>query len=191
MNADEQPWQQRPDESARWYNRFAQFLALGAGRSVRAVYNAEKNHASSKPTPASWTEASHRFDWVGRAEQYDAWRREIVFSTGNAQDTERIKKLDMLIEKLCELITTIIERVDPGFADIDQLTKLIAQFLAAIDLLAKHTGGYAPQRIEHTGKDGGKIEVSEERKVQVVFYLPEVEDIEAGNESPEDQDGTV
>jgi hypothetical protein len=187
MSADEsneQPWERRPDESNRWYQRFSTYLALGAGRSVRAVYNAEKNNASSKPTPASWTEASHRFDWQSRAEQYDAWRREIVFSTGNAQDTERIKKLDALTERMYQRL----------MADIDQVPvneKFLERFTQIVDLLAKHTGGYVPQRIEHTGKDGGKIEVEEEHKLKVIFYMPDIEDIEEPANVPEDQDGAV
>src|SRR5579875_2559051 len=187
MSADEsieQPWTQRADESNRWYQRFSTYLALGAGRSVRAVYNAEKGNASSKPVPSAWTEVARRFDWQGRAEQYDAWRREVVFSTGNAQDTERIKKLDARTERMYNRLMETIEAVPVN-------ENFLERFTQVVDLHAKHTGGYAPQRIEHTGKDGGKIEVSEERKVQVMFYLPEVEPIEADDAGPEDQGGAV
>jgi len=47
-------------------------------------------------------------------------------------------------------------------------------------MLAKLTGGYAPQRLEHTGKDGGAIEV-EETKFNVVFYVPEVDPVDVSD----------
>ena len=175
----EQPWLQRPRENARWYQRFSAYLAMGAGRSVRGVYNAERGNERSKAVPASWTEAAHRHEWQRRAEAFDAWRRAAVFAAGNAADTERIKKLDTLIDGLCNLIAQALERVDPTDIDVYQLSKLIVQFLAALDLLAKHTGGYAPQRIEHTGKDGKVIQVEseEEQTLRVVFYVPEIDPI--------------
>lgn len=167
-----------PNEDAKWYERFSRYLALGAARSVRAVYNAElatrgKPSDHSKPVPSSWTQASHRFEWQRRVKAYDEWRRKQVFSTGNAQDTERVKKLDALAEKMHSAI----------LADLDTLPvsdKYIAQYLAVLDMLAKLTGGYAPQRLEHTGKDGGAIEV-EETQVKVIFYVPEVDQVDVGD----------
>ncbi|SRR5579875_351859 len=184
MNADEQPWERRAGESNLWYDRFCRYVQMGAARSVRAVYNAEKNHPQSKPTPSAWTEAAHRYDWRARAEAYDTWWRAVQFATGNAQDTERIKKLDALTERMYSRL----------MADIDQVPvneKFLERFAQVVDLLAKHTGGYAPQRVEHTGKDGKAIEVSEERKVDVIFYLPETEHIEESTDRAEDQGGAV
>ena len=164
-------------EDSKWYERVAQYLALGAARSVRAVYNAElatrgKPSEHSKPVPSSWTQASHRFEWQRRAKAYDEWRRKSVFSSGNAQDTERVKKLDALAERMHNAI----------FANIDSMPvddKYLGKYLDVLDMLNKITGSYAPttQRLEHTGKDGGKIEV-EETKFNVVFYMPDVDSID-------------
>lgn len=172
---DDQPWEPMSGEDSRWYERFSQYLALGAARSVRAVYNAElsqrgKPSEHSKPVPSSWTQASHRFEWQRRAKAYDEWRRKSVFSSGNAQDTERVKKLDALAERMHSAI----------LANIDSMPvndKYIAAYMSIMDMLAKLTGGYAPQRLEHTGKDGGAIEV-EETKFNVVFYVPEVDQVD-------------
>lgn len=178
-DSDDQPWASpMPGEDAngaKWFQRFSLYAGLGAARSVRAVYNAElsqrgKPSEHSKPVPSSWTQASHRFEWQRRAKAYDEWRRKQVFSSGNAQDTERIKKLDALAEKMHSAI----------LADLDTLPvsdKYIAQYLAVLDMLAKLTGGYAPQRLEHTGKDGAPIEI-EETKFNVVFYMPDVDKID-------------
>lgn len=173
----EQPWMQREDlgENNRWYQRFSDYLALGAARSVRAVYQAEKGNEYSKSVPASWTEAAHRYEWPRRAEAYDAWRRAAVFQAGNARDTERVRKLDALIDKLYDRTIAMLQDAPPEAVFSD---RLIAQFLAAIDVMAKHTGGYT-QRHEVTGKDGNAIQVEGEASMQVVFYVPEIAEIPA------------
>ena len=183
-----EPWEPMPGEDARQYERFTRFLALGAARSVRAVYNAElatrgKPSDHSKPVPSSWSLASHRFEWQRRAKAYDEWRRKAIFSTGNAQDTERVKKLDALAERMHSRIV----------ADLDTMPvndKYIAQYLAIMDMLSKLTGGYAPTRLEHTGKDGKAIEI-EETKLNVVFYVPDVDPIEIGDGPDADQASEV
>lgn len=172
----EQPWAEpMPSESPQWFQRFSLYAGLGAARSIRAVYNAElaqrgKPSEHSKPVPSSWTQAARRCEWQRRAEAFDAWRRAQVFSSGNAQDTERIKKLDVLAERMHSRIVDEIDSMPVN-------DKYIAAYMSIMDMLAKLTGGYAPQRLEHTGKDGGKIEV-EETQVKVVFYVPEVDQVE-------------
>ena len=175
--ADEQPWlSPMPGENARWFNAFQRYLALGPARSVHAAYVQENpstsvdSHRQWKSASKSWYETSRRFDWGKRAEAYDAWRRKEIFATGNAQDTERIKKLDELAEQMhARLIAEI--------GSIEVNDRFLAQYLAVMDLLAKHTGGYAARKVELTGKNGGKIEV-EETQVNVVFYMPEIEPLE-------------
>ena len=159
-----------PGENNRWFDRFSRYLDLGATRSVRAVYAAEKVLDGSKSVPASWTEATHRFDWQRRAEHYDAEQRRRLFACGNASDTERVRKLDDLAERMHS-------RLIAGLDAMEINEKFLAQYLAVMDSLAKHTGGYAPQRHEVTGKDGGKIEIEEEQTMRVVFYVPEVDKI--------------
>lgn len=172
-----------PGESQRWFQRASLFFGLGAARSVRAIYNAElvqrgKAADHSRAVPSSWSKASKRFEWHRRAEKFDEWRRLEIFNAGNAQDTERIKKLDVLIDKLSEKALQILDAIDVTDAKIDDLAKLVTALLSALDLMAKHTGGYAPQRVEHTGRDGKAIEV-EERSVKVVFYMPEIAPLDA------------
>jgi hypothetical protein len=168
-----QIWLPMPGENERWYQRFSQYLAMGARRSIRGVYNAEKGNEHSKAVPASWSRATKRFEWQRRAKAYDDWRRQEVFTQGNAQDTERVKMLDELINKLHERTIKMLTKMQD---DVTFNEKLVAQLLSALDLMAKHTGGYAPQRHEITGKDGGTIEIHEEQEqtMRVVFYTPEI-----------------
>lgn len=169
---DDQPWLRQPGESNVWYDRFSRFLKLGAARSVRAVYNAEKNNVGpSKPVPAAWTEKTKLYEWRKRAEAYDAWRRAEVFTAGNAQDTERVRKLD-------ELAEAMHKKLMAELAVMEMTDRFIERYLGVMDMLAKHTGGYAPQRVEHTGKDGKAIEVEQDTTMRVVFYVPEVDPIE-------------
>jgi hypothetical protein len=191
----EQPWAQpMPGENNRWFQRFSAYLDLGAGRSVRAVYNAEKGNERSKSVPASWSEAAHRYEWQRRAEAYDAYRRSQVFQAGNAADTERVRKLDDLIQKLYDRSLAMLTTAPPEEEFND---RLIAQLLAAVDVMAKHTGGYAPMRHEVSGKDGKAIQVeSDAPAMQVVFYLPEVADLPeiidaSGDGTVATVDGTV
>lgn len=177
---EHQIWLPMPGESNRWYQRFSQYLAMGPARSFRAVYNAEKGNERSKAVPASWSQATKRFEWQRRAEAYDAWQRRKVFSKGNAQDTERVKKLDELVDKLYERTIKMLEKALPEVAFNE---KLVTSLVSAIDLLAKHTGGYT-QRLEHTGKNGEPIEVHEEQSMRVFFYLPEVASMDVVETDP-------
>ncbi len=167
---DDPQWCQRPDENNLWFSRFSEYLRLGpTARSVRAVYRAEKGHEKSQSVPQSWSDAYHTFQWQSRAAAYDAWRRKEIFDRGNASDVKRIEKLDTLIDGLFERIEKMLQNTphDEKFNGF-----LIDRFITAMDLMAKHTGGYV-ERHEHTGKDGEPIEVNGGFKA--IFYLPEVE----------------
>jgi hypothetical protein len=159
-----------PAENARWYSRFVAYLALGAGRSVRGVYNREKGNERSKSVPASWSDAAHSFEWQRRAEVYDAHRRTQVFKIGNASDVERIRKLDKVAEAMYRQLIANIEHIPVN-------ERFIERYIAVLDLLARHTGGYAAQRIEHTGKDGKAIEMEGGITQQVIFYMPEYDEL--------------
>lgn len=192
----DQIWEQQRGENDRWYQRFSQYLALGATRSVRAVYNAEKSNECSHAVPASWTKATRQFDWKSRAHDYDAWQRRLLFAHGNASETEQVTKLDDLAQKLYDrsVLMFTVAPAEEKFND-----KLIAQLLAVFDALAKRTGSLAPQRHEVTGKHGNAIEVHEEQEttMRVVFYLPEIAHLEeldstellSGDDEPKQLEG--
>jgi hypothetical protein len=167
---DAQAWDQRPDENDLWFGRFCEFLKLGYTRSVREVYRAEKRNAKSRSVPQSWSDAYHKFAWKSRARAFDAALRERVFKTGNASDEERIRKLDRLIEGLFERVGFMLANA-PQDEKFNGFT--IDRLLTAMDLMAKHTGGYV-ERHEITGKDGGPVEVD---GFKTIFYLPEIAEL--------------
>ncbi len=181
---DEDFAQAMEGESTAWLSRFAVYCMQGPSRSVRDVYRLERGNAESRSVPGSWTKATKAFQWRERAAKYDAWQRKTLFSIGNAADTERVRKLDIIAERM-------YNRLLVGMDAMELNDRFVGQFLAVMDMLAKHTGGYAPQRLEHTGKDGGKIEV-EETKLNVVWYMPEIEpfdDAARGGQAIEDVQG--
>jgi hypothetical protein len=169
---DEPFAQSMPGESTAWLSRLASYCMQGPSRSVRSVYKAERGHKESKSVPGSWHKASQEFQWRRRAAEYDAWQRKALFTIGNAADTERVRKLNIIAGRMYK---RLLERVDA----MEVNDRFVGQLLAVFDLMAKHTGGYGPQRIEHTGKDGKAIEV-EETKLNVVWYMPEVAPLDDG-----------
>jgi hypothetical protein len=70
-----------PDEPARWYQRFLAYCSAGPGRSVRAVYAAEKAREAPKGpgkprkapdgVPAAWKSNAATWRWAERAEGWD------------------------------------------------------------------------------------------------------------------------
>lgn len=166
---DDAAWMQLPEENGLWYGRFTEYLKLGYKRSVRAVYCAERGLEHSQSVPQSWSDAYKNFAWQARAKAYDDWRRREVFERGNAADTERVKKLDATIEKLYVRVEKMLENApeDEKFNGF-----LLDRLFAAMELIAKHTGGLTERR-EVTGKDGGPVEV--EGTVKTIFYLPELD----------------
>src|SRR5260370_13414142 len=110
----DQPWlSPAKGENNTWFDRLSKFVALGRARTVNAAYTSEskklvKPRQSSSPRASStWYDAAQRFDWDKRAQAYDAHLRKALLSSGNAMDTERIKKLDVLIDKLHSRISVI------------------------------------------------------------------------------------
>lgn len=163
---NEQPWERLPEENNLWYSRFSAYLALGPARSMREVYRQEKGKPHSTAVPGTWNTMFRQFDWRARAMAYDEYTRKKVFTQGNASDTERIKNLSLLAERMYIRLMAEIDTIEVN-------ERFLAQYLTLLDLLAKHTGGYV-HRVEHTGKDGKPIEVQDEQTMRVIFYMPEI-----------------
>jgi hypothetical protein len=67
-------WERQEGESARWFLRFRNYLALGSKRSINAAYEQERKDkqvkASTKAGP-EWYNAAKRYNWKIRADAYD------------------------------------------------------------------------------------------------------------------------
>lgn len=71
------PWDRQIDEPSRWYDRFERGRLMGPGRSLLAIYRAErteKGRLGPKPptrAPSCWARAAERWDWHGRWRAWD------------------------------------------------------------------------------------------------------------------------
>jgi hypothetical protein len=73
-------WDRMRGEPNQLYDRFCRFRDLGPERTIRAVYRQEWATRSTKPCPAvngTWFLHSRAWQWVARAEAYDAHQREL------------------------------------------------------------------------------------------------------------------
>jgi hypothetical protein len=115
---NEQPWASpMPGEKAHWFQRFSTYIAMGASRSVRAVYSAEqaakgKPSGISRAVPSTWHQASHRYEWTKRAEAFDEWRGKAILEKQIAiYDTLAINHLQCLIIKMSDEITVLQHQI--------------------------------------------------------------------------------
>jgi hypothetical protein len=69
-------WEQLPEESNRWYQRFFAFCLMGPGREMNRAYNQERV-AAGRPESAEasggWRNRAKQFRWLERAQAYDKY----------------------------------------------------------------------------------------------------------------------
>jgi hypothetical protein len=165
--APSEPWDRLPGEPNRWYNRFERYRLAGAGRSLLAIYNEERQKAGKEERasriPGAWDRAAARWCWRERAaasdeherrQARDARARDIAEMNGRhiqeaialqAKAIERLKSLDL-------------EDLSPGD---------VARFFTEATKLERTARG-EPEAIEErrlTGKGGGAVTFSLEDAV--------------------------
>lgn len=154
------PWEQQPGESDLMYGRFRVFRDTPAEqRQVKAV--AQKLIADDrrprKPTLASLLTVASRFRWVERARAWDA-----------VQDAEAqaaaLGVRDRIVQEHLAFAKVIRDRVREEL-DAKPLgeashTELARWWDLAVKVERQSLGMDLPQRVEHTGGDGGPIHVS-------------------------------
>ena len=116
------PWEQRPDEPNKWFDRFSRFCLLGPNRTLDAVYAicarkpksrkvAKRRGARASGVSKAWREAVERWQWRERAAEWDKNERRkqqelydaqqhAILEKGFALQTERVSKLDQLARQL-------------------------------------------------------------------------------------------
>lgn len=105
-----QPWDQRPDESAKVYAAFRQYLELGPSeRSLDKAYQTyisakSRGHqkGTKKKAPGRWKRWSVDYEWTDRVQAYDAHQqRQAMIRTANRRqkDIEAFINADFLISQ--------------------------------------------------------------------------------------------
>lgn len=104
------PWERKPDEPTRWYDRFVQFyLPLGTTRSILRAYRLytqsleDGQSKSDKYAPSPWYDHSKTWHWSNRADAYDNHQLQIFLgdldSIKQRAKRERVETLMLLLKK--------------------------------------------------------------------------------------------
>lgn len=187
---ERKPWERLPDENARWFARFEAFRLAGPGRSFLGAYNGmgdQKGPKGSDSLPRTWRAAAIRFDWRARAEAWDAHVQRIAaeqaeaeritaLTTGFALQHRRVRALDKLARLLLDEVdddekrwTPDVKQVGGERVDITRFNAgLVEQARKTLDDLATELGERV-RKSEHTGKDGGPIQVA----ATVTIFIPD------------------
>ena len=128
---DHVPWLMLPDEPARWFARFEAYVALGPGRTVLGVYNAERAAAGKPPAkslPGAWQQALGQFCWRFRAECYDAQQRRDQYEAIEGRRREMVdvqaKALQIMQIKAIEAMGKL-DPTDPKWPQVIATLRLV------------------------------------------------------------------
>lgn len=138
-------WEQQPEEPDRWYGRFHRYLLMGSGRSLLGCLNQEEAQKGSKKLspslPGAWREATKKWQWKERANNWDTHRREqedLVWHERRRQirekqwemsqalmaKAEKMLQFPLISKEISEDGQTIIKPAKWGFRDAATLTQL-------------------------------------------------------------------
>jgi hypothetical protein len=153
------PQERRPEETAKAYAAFVEYLRLGPQRSMEA---AAKNLQKTLGTLRHWSE---RHGWVARAADYDALCVEQEMAVQEVLRKSRavdwVKRQESLKEAEWEIAERCIEKAKDllGRPDVRWSGGDIAKLLDVASKLARLATGMETDRRELTGKDGGPVKV--------------------------------
>jgi hypothetical protein len=162
-----EPWDRRPGERNRWYNRFERYRLAGACRSLLAIYNEERQKAGKgKATriPGAWSRAAAFWCWRERALAWDEHERRQA-RDARARDiaemhTRHIQEAMALQAKAVERLQSLdVQNMSPGD---------VARFLTEAVKLERTARG-EPEVVEErrlTGAGGGPVQFALEDAVR-------------------------
>ena len=106
------PWDRRPKEPSRWFERFELYRALGPNRTLQAAFEAywleqgKARNAIARPGQA-WHQAAKCWQWRARAEAFDdAERARLRATEAERRFDARLRRL-AIVEQLRE---EVVER---------------------------------------------------------------------------------
>ncbi len=172
-------WERRPEESGRAYSAFVLYRDLGPTRSLAAAYAASRHPGGgvAKKAASHWEEWSSAYDWVERAEAYDAHlearrraEREHLLAELEARRfrfelhnqvrlEERIAKIEELLNKV-DLYLFSTEEGAPRIRGIN---------LSGYGRLVKEAGEAAKQAIEGVREPRGQNGETEDQEPGTSF----------------------
>lgn len=102
------PWERRPEEPNKWFDRFERFKLLGSARSLFAAYTADRARRGRETSartgvPLSWRYAADHWEWKDRAEAWDEAQRQ-------EQSTEWRRRRDELREQEWKMSQDLLDK---------------------------------------------------------------------------------
>lgn len=170
-------WQRQEGEPTLWYDRFEKyFLVLGPARNLSKAYQAflaienpplltdEDDGPIEIITPGTWSSAAEKYNWVERAEAFDAK----FFSAGGAQDLAR-EKLQGLTLKAVQTLEIFLNHPRLGVAAAKEIldrgglpatsAHLVAHTTITADEMAaakEEIKAWEQQRTDESGSNANK-----------------------------------
>ena len=137
------PWERQEGESAKWFFRFRNYLALGSNRSVHAVFEAEnkKGQAKASYNPGKgWYNAAKRYQWQIRADAWDNEQdeqkaeqmRQIAMQCAFTSRPYRITQLNSMAETLSRQLEKGLE-ISIALATVKQIQMLMQEIAREIE----------------------------------------------------------
>lgn len=194
------PWERRPEEPNKWYDRFERFKLIGPARSLFAAYAADRARRGRETpartgVPLSWRYAADHWEWKVRAEAWDeAQRQEQSTEWRRRRDELREQEWKMsqdLLDKARQMLVfplakttrsqqdegmTVITEVHPtrwGLADVGRLSE-VASKLARLAL---------GEETEHVGVTARLVEVTADDLAQAAREVARWEQETYGGET--------
>lgn len=184
-----EPFDRRPQESARAYEAFRLYIEMGPNRSLPAV------GAKLGKSVALMERWSSRWKWRWRARSYDdsMQRQEEAAKAAAlkgkmvdwAKRQERIKERDWeqgeaLREKVEAILKFPLSKVvtkkdgkEIHIYPVKFSVQMAARMLEVASERQRLAAGMATEKTEITGAEGGPVAIPAPQPAQVVIYLPE------------------
>ena len=185
-NQAKMPFEQLPNESAKAFAAFREYIELGPQRSLAAV---GQKLGKSKAVMERW---AAKFDWTGRVQAHGAHlamvEREVEEALTRAKAVEWVKRKEEQREEewkvRCELLEAGREALRRWKKEERRCGSLegIARILELASKLGRLAAEMATEKTEVTGENGGPIRVEVSAALDKIYGKPlpvEVVDVEA------------
>lgn len=149
------PWDKRESETATAYGAFVTYLELGPDRTLLAAYRSHRDKPDAQHVGGHFTRWSSSHDWVRRAQAHDTAELQ---ATIDARFAARERARQRYIEKLDRLVDTELAIALGVDEEGDAVQAPMTQVVTLKNALAR-AGLVETSKLEHTGPDGGPINV--------------------------------
>jgi hypothetical protein len=173
-------WEQRPDEPGMWFERFTLYRLLGSRRTFYAAWiedqarqgAARRGKKGKTGLPQAWRTQAKRWQWLGRAQAWDAYRRQRDEQMWERRREEiRKREWDMaerLLTKAGQMLEFPLAETTREQVSADGITKVITMIAPA------RWGMADTARIADTASKLGRLSAEMETSREVVVPAAQI-----------------